>query len=336
MIIDNKDKKTDDADDDTEQAQQETLEEKIRKTEAAIQVFGSAESVAIAKTKSLADVIEDLANGKLPKLRELKTALGSGKRSMASLTASEEDLKKADETRNQMRTVYDMIRMISKAIKQQKQVVATTEQVGTAYQKELQTLKQLEAEESRRKTSAAYNTTETNARTMLGKVIRDEMSGMSQQSIEAGIRAMKEYQSTVEMGTVKWNAYEDAITRAEAHIKSFTEQQKISVAQAQSMAATGQLDGKAVSSNQIKEAQKVLGDYKGTLTDPAQVKAVEAEIAKLQERWNALNGVVQKTEMSYKEALEVANTLLKLLHRIHRATEESVCHASAADRAYLS
>ena len=309
-------------------AEYKTLEEKIRKTEAAIQVFGSAESVAIAKTKSLADVIEDLANGKLPKLRELKTALGSGKRSMASLTASEEDLKKADETRNQMRTVYDMIRRIegeyvnmqetmrklgtvsdetlSKAIKQQKQVVATTEQVGTAYQKELQTLKQLEAEESRRKTSAAYNTTETNARTMLGKVIRDEMSGMSQQSIEAGIRAMKEYQSTVEMGTVKWNAYEDAITRAEAHIKSFTEQQKISVAQAQSMAATGQLDGKAVSSNQIKEAQKVLGDYKGTLTDPAQVKAVEAEIAKLQERWNALNGVVQKTEMSYKEALEVA------------------------------
>ena len=309
-------------------AEYKTLEEKIRKTEAAIQVFGSAESVAIAKTKSLADVIEDLANGKLPKLRELKTALGSGKRSMASLTASEEDLKKADETRSQMRTVYDMIRRIegeyvnmqetlrklgtvsdetlSKAIKQQKQVVATTEQVGTAYQKELQTLKQLEAEESRRKTSAAYNTTETNARTMLGKVIRDEMSGMSQQSIEAGIRAMKEYQSTVEMGTVKWNAYEDAITRAEAHIKSFTEQQKISVAQAQSMAATGQLDGKAVSSNQIKEAQKVLGDYKGTLTDPAQVKAVEAEIAKLQERWNALNGVVQNTEMSYKEALEVA------------------------------
>ena len=297
----------------------------VENLEKTIKSFNSATSVEIESARTLGEVIADLAG---TKLRDLKSALGSANRSLAGLTGSPEDLARAKQIREEAKLIGDEIRKrtgeyvnmqetlrklgtvsddtLSKAIKQQKQVVATTEQVGTAYQKELQTLKQLEAEESRRKTSAAYNTTETNARTMLGKVIRDEMSGMSQQSIEAGIRAMKEYQSTVEMGTVKWNAYEDAITRAEAHIKSFTEQQKISVAQAQSMAATGQLDGKAVSSNQIKEAQKVLGDYKGTLTDPAQVKAVEAEIAKLQERWNALNGVVQKTEMSYKEALEVA------------------------------
>ena len=297
----------------------------VENLEKTIKSFNSATSVEIESARTLGEVIADLAG---TKLRDLKSALGSANRSLAGLTGSPEDLARAKQIREEAKLIGDEIRKrtgeyvnmgetmrkistisdetLSKAIKQQKQVVATTEQVGTAYQKELQTLKQLEAEEARRKTSAAYNTTETNARTMLGKVIRDEMSGMSQQSIEAGIRAMKEYQSTVEMGTVKWNAYEDAITRAEAHIKSFTEQQKISVAQAQSMAATGQLDGKAVSSNQIKEAQKVLGDYKGTLNDPAQVKAVEAEIAKLQERWNALNGVVQKTEMSYKEALEVA------------------------------
>ena len=297
----------------------------VENLEKTIKSFNSATSVEIESARTLGEVIADLAG---TKLRDLKSALGSANRSLAGLTGSPEDLARAKQIREEAKLIGDEIRKrtgeyvnmqetmrklgtvsdetLSKAIKQQKQVVATTEQVGTAYQKELQTLKQLEAEESRRKTTAAYNTTETNARTMLGKVIRDEMSGMSQQSIEAGIRAMKEYQSTVEMGTARWNLYEDAITRAEAHIKSFTEQQKISVAQAQFMAATGKLDGKAVSSNQIKEAQKVLGDYKGTLTDPAQVKAVEAEIAKLQERWNALNGVVQKTEMSYKEALEVA------------------------------
>lgn len=297
----------------------------VENLEKTIKSFNSATSVEIESARTLGEVIADLAG---TKLRDLKSALGSANRSLAGLTGSPEDLARAKQIREEAKLIGDEIRKrtgeyvnmgetmrkigtisdetLSKAIKQQKQVVATTEQVGAAYQKELQTLKQLEAEESRRKTSAAYNTTETNARTMLGKVTRDEMSGMSQQSIEAGIRAMKEYQSTVEMGTVKWKAYEDAITRAEAHIKSFTEQQKISVAQAQSMAATGQLDGKAVSSNQIKEAQKVLGEHKGTLTDPAQVKAVEAEIAKLQERWNALNGVVEKTEMSYKEALEVA------------------------------
>lgn len=297
----------------------------VENLEKTIKSFNSATSVEIESARTLGEVIADLAG---TKLRDLKSALGSANRSLAGLTGSPEDLARAKQIREEAKLIGDEIRKrtgeyvnmgetmrkigtvsdetLSKAIKQQKQVVATTEQVGTAYQKELQTLKQLEAEESRRKTSAAYNTTETNARTMLGKVMRDEMSGMSQQSIEAGIRAMKEYQSTVEMGTARWNLYEDAITRAEAHIKSFTEQQKISVAQAQFMAATGKLDGNAVSSNQIKEAQKVLGDYKGTLTDPAQVKAVEAEIAKLQERWNALNGVVQKTEMSYKEALEVA------------------------------
>lgn len=297
----------------------------VENLEKTIKSFNSATSVEIESARTLGEVIADLAG---TKLRDLKSALGSANRSLAGLTGTPEDLARAKQLREEAKLIGDEIRKrtgeyvnmgetmrkistisdetLSKAIKQQKQVVATTEQVGAAYQKELQTLKQLEAEESRRKTSAAYNTTETNARTMFGKVTRDEMSGMSQQSIEAGIRAMKEYQSTVEMGSVKWKAYEDAITRAEAHIKSFTEQQKISVAQAQSMAATGQLDGKAVSSNQIKEAQKVLGEHKGTLTDPAQVKAVEAEIAKLQERWNALNGVVQKTEMSYKEALEVA------------------------------
>jgi len=321
-------------------AQYKAQKANIENLEKTIKSFNSATSAEIDKAKSLSEVLADLAN---TKLRDLKAALGSANRSLAGLTGTPEDLARAKQLREEARLIGDEIRKrtgeyvnmgetmrkistisdetLSKAIKQQKQVVATTEQVGAAYQKELQTLKQLEAEESRRKTSAAYNTTETNARTMFGKVTRDEMSGMSQQSIEAGIRAMKEYQSTVEMGSVTWKAYEDAITRAEAHIKSFTEQQKISVAQAQSMAATGQFDGKAVSSNQIKEAQKVLGDYKGTLTDPAQVKAVEAEIAKLQERWNALNGVVEKTT---KVTGDAARNVREVFRNPYAASPENV------------
>lgn len=217
------------------------LAKEIEVTRESMNYFKNAEVKGIEKTKQLTDVINDLANART---RDIKAAVGKGSREAASLTGSPEDLARAKQIREQQKMAMDELRKrsgeyvnmtetmsklnsvsdetLSKAIKQQQQLVSSTEQVGTAYQNELNILKQLQAEQARRK-------------------------------------------------------------------------MPMSVSQASQVAQTGLLNGQAVSSNQIREAQGVLNAHKGTLTNRADVAAVDAEIEQLQKRFNELNNVAERT-----------------------------------------
>lgn len=258
--------------------QYKDLEQNINLTRKSMAFFSDATVKDIEKTKQLKDVINDLTNART---RDIKAAVGKGSREAAGLTGSKEDLARAKQLREQQKQAMDELRKrsgeyvnmtetmrkldtvsdetLSKAIKQQQQVVHSAEQVGDAYQKELNILKQLQAEEARRKAP-------------------------------------------------------------------------MSVSQASQMATSGTLDGKAVSSNQIKEAQKVLGDYKGTLTDPAQVKAVDEQIERLQQQFNKLNGVVEKTT---KISGDAARNVREVLRNPSAASPESAQKALDALQARL-
>ena len=141
-----------------------------KKAESTLKALSQVQRDNIEDTKRLGEVVQDLTN---TKLRDLRRALGSGKAALAKLTGSDADLKRAEQIRNEMKQVGDEIRLIEgqyvkiadglknvknqsdqwldKATKQQRDLVGSLQKSDASYQQNLATLKQLEAEEDRRK-----------------------------------------------------------------------------------------------------------------------------------------------------------------------------------------
>ncbi len=141
-----------------------------KQAERTLKALSQVQRDNIEDTKRLGEVVQDLTN---TKLRDLRRALGSGKAALAKLTGSDADLKKAEQIRSEMKQVGDQMRLIEgqyvkiadglknisnqsdqwldKAIKQQRDLVGSLEKSDASYQQNLSTLKQLEAEEDRRK-----------------------------------------------------------------------------------------------------------------------------------------------------------------------------------------
>lgn len=141
-----------------------------KRAESTLKALSQVQRDNIEDTKRLSEVVQDLTN---TKLRDLRRAMGSGKSALAKLTGSDADLKKAEQIRSEMKQVGDQMRLIEgqyvkiadglknvknqsdqwldKAIKQQRDLVGSLQKSDASYQQNLATLKQLEAEEDRRK-----------------------------------------------------------------------------------------------------------------------------------------------------------------------------------------
>lgn len=141
-----------------------------KQAERTLKALSQVQRDNIEDTKRLGEVVQDLTN---TKLRDLRRAMGSGKSALAGLTGSDADLKKAEQIRSEMKQVGDQMRLIEgqyvkiadglknvknqsdqwldKAIKQQRDLVGSLAKSDASYQQNLATLKQLEAEEDRRK-----------------------------------------------------------------------------------------------------------------------------------------------------------------------------------------
>ena len=136
--------------------------------ESLFDAFQSAHESIIKDTERLDTAIQNLSSTSLQNLRK---ALGDGRRELQKL--SEDELEKADEIRKKMKLVGDEIRLLEgqyvkiadglknvsnqsdqwldKAIKQQRDLVGSLQKSDAEYQKNLSILKQLEAEEDRRR-----------------------------------------------------------------------------------------------------------------------------------------------------------------------------------------
>lgn len=143
---------------------------KLRKAglEEVYKALQSAETDVIKGTERLDHALQNLTSTSLQNLRK---ALGDGRRQLQSL--SEDDLKEIEEIRKKMKLAGDQVRLLEgqyvkipdglkniknqsdqwldKAIKQQRDLVGSLEKSDASYQKNLSTLKQLVAEEDRRK-----------------------------------------------------------------------------------------------------------------------------------------------------------------------------------------
>lgn len=141
--------------------------EEYKEAEAKVKALQSAQVQTIKTTERLQSVVNQLSN---TSLRQLRRALGDGKRQLEGL--SEAELKQANSIRAMMKTVGDQIRLLegkyvkvakgladignqsdqwlSKALNQQRELVSSLKKTSSGYQFNLDMLKQLEAEEDRR------------------------------------------------------------------------------------------------------------------------------------------------------------------------------------------
>ena len=142
--------------------------------EEVYKALQSAETDVIKGTERLDHALQNLTSTSLQNLRK---ALGDGRRQLQSL--SEDDLEEIEEIRKKMKLAGDQVRLLEgqyvkipdglkniknqsdqwldKAIKQQRDLVGSLEKSDASYQKNLSTLKQLVAEEDRRKGKMSKN-----------------------------------------------------------------------------------------------------------------------------------------------------------------------------------
>ena len=141
--------------------------EEYKEAEAKVKALQSAQVQTIKTTERLEAVVNDLSN---TSLRNLRRALGEGKRKLEGLSEAEEE--EAKHIRSLMKEVGDEVRLLegkyvkiekglknignqsdqwlSKALTQQRELVASLEKTDASYLKNCATLKQLEMEEDRR------------------------------------------------------------------------------------------------------------------------------------------------------------------------------------------
>lgn len=142
--------------------------EEYKEAEAKVKALQSAQVQTIKTTERLEAVVNNLGN---TSLRNLRRALGEGKRKLEGLSEAEEE--EAKHIRSLMKEVGDEVRLLegkyvkiekglknvneqsdqwlSKALTQQRELVSSLKKTDSSYQSNLNTLKQLEAEEDRRK-----------------------------------------------------------------------------------------------------------------------------------------------------------------------------------------
>lgn len=143
------------------------LDATIKDLKKQYDLLASAQIKDIAANERLQSVVDQLSN---TSLRNLRRALGDGKRQLEGL--SEAELEQANSIRAMMKTVGDQIRLLegkyvkvkenlknvgeqsdqwlSKALTQQRELVSSLKKTSSGYQFNLDILKQLEAEEDRR------------------------------------------------------------------------------------------------------------------------------------------------------------------------------------------
>lgn len=143
------------------------LDATIKDLKKQYDLLASAQIKDISANERLQSVVDQLSN---TSLRNLRRALGDGKRQLEGL--SEAELEQANSIRAMMKTVGDQIRLLegkyvkvkenlknvgeqsdqwlSKALTQQRELVSSLKKTSSGYQFNLDILKQLEAEEDRR------------------------------------------------------------------------------------------------------------------------------------------------------------------------------------------
>lgn len=221
------------------------LDATIKDLKKQYDLLASAQIKDIAANERLQSVVDQLSN---TSLRNLRRALGDGKRQLEGL--SEAELEQANSIRAMMKTVGDQIRLLegkyvkireglasigtqsdqwlSKAISQQKDLMDYTRRGTKEYKEQEQVMQMLTAEQNKRNAAisaeaAARRQTQfkqqvASSRQMLSST--DTMKNHSQTEIQTAINTLKQAQGQSNIGGSEWKQYADEIAKAEERLAS--------------------------------------------------------------------------------------------------------------------
>lgn len=210
-------------------------------------LLASAQIKDIAANERLQSVVDQLSN---TSLRQLRRALGDGKRQLEGL--SEAELEQANAIRAMMKTVGDQVRLLegkyvkireglasigtqsdqwlSKAIAQQKDLMDYTRRGTKEYKEQEQVMQMLTAEQNKRnaavsaeaaaKRQAQFKQQVASSRQMLSST--DTMKNHSQTEIQTAINTLKQAQGQSNIGGSEWKQYADEIAKAEERLAALT------------------------------------------------------------------------------------------------------------------
>lgn len=208
-------------------------------------LLASAQIKDISANERLQSVVDQLSN---TSLRNLRRALGDGKRQLEGLSGAE--LEQANSIRAMMKTVGDQIRLLegkyvkireglasigtqsdqwlSKAIAQQKDLMDYTRRGMKEYKEQEQVMQMLTAEQNKRnaavsaeaaaKRQAQFKQQVASSRQMLSST--DTMKNHSQTEIQTAINTLKQAQGQSNIGGSEWKQYADEIAKAEERLAS--------------------------------------------------------------------------------------------------------------------
>lgn len=282
------------------------LDATIKDLKKQYDLLASAQIKDIAANERLQSVVDQLSN---TSLRNLRRALGDGKRQLEGL--SEAELDQANAIRSMMKEVGDQVRLLegkyvkiekglknisiqsdqwlSKAITQQRDLVASLEKTDASYLKNHATLKQLEREEDRRNGKLTTQEAMT--------VVQDRTSTASElRRAKASITQARDNVDTSDTAQIK--AYNDALATIEKRLEAVSgKAQKASMDSIQLLKILSNPNGHPA--EDIKAAMDVIQKQIQKLPVGSQ------EVAKLRQQYAMLEKALKGTYLSHSQLNDV-------------------------------
>lgn len=282
------------------------LDATIKDLKKQYDLLASAQIKDIAANERLQSVVNQLSN---TSLRNLRRALGDGKRQLEGL--SEAEMDQANAIRSMMKEVGDQVRLLegkyvkiekglknisiqsdqwlSKAITQQRDLVASLEKTDASYLKNHATLKQLEREEDRR--NGKLTTPEAMT------VVQDRTSTASElRRAKTSITQARDNVDTSDTAQIK--AYNDALATIEKRLDAVSgKAQKASLDSIQLLKILNNPNGHPA--EDIKAAMDAI--QKQILKLPVGSQ----EVAKLRQQYAMLEKALKGTYLSHTQLNDV-------------------------------
>lgn len=282
------------------------LDATIKDLKKQYDLLASAQIKDIAANERLQSVVDQLSN---TSLRNLRRALGDGKRQLEGL--SEAELDQANAIRSMMKEVGDQVRLLegkyvkiekglknisiqsdqwlSKAITQQRDLVASLEKTDASYLKNHATLKQLEREEDRRNGKLTTQEAMT--------VVQDRTSTASElRRAKTSITQARDNVDTSDTAQIK--AYNDALATIEKRLEAVSgKAQKASLDSIQLINILSNPNGHPA--EDIKAAMDVIQKQIQKLPVGSQ------EVAKLRQQYAMLEKALKGTYLSHSQLNDI-------------------------------
>ena len=294
----------------------------LRDLKEQYNLLSSAQVRDIDATQRLQVAVANLANTSLKNLRK---ALGDGKRQIEGL--SEAEIEQANAIRQMMKIVGDQVRLLegqyvkireglatigqqsdqwlSKAISQQQNLLSTTRRGTKEYKEQEQVLQMLTAEQDKRnaaisaeanaKRQAQFKQQVASSRQMLSS---GNLGNYSQSEIQTSINTLKQAQSQTAMGGSEWKQYADEIKKAEAELDKLlgkTKEVKQQMSEGEAKSILGNVGGHT--EQEVREAINALKLLQSTVNvGGSQWNAYAADIEKAETELGKLTGRIKETK----------------------------------------